>query len=170
MGADDSLFKEESIYAEEVTTAQANLDKLKAGDADGADIRQAVSMCATRSGRAGGYEGFHLIRCSCTRTKGDKSRKTVPARSLSPQALLSRKIIAIIPITSDCRARADGQERIVADSQQMIPRTRKQLEEAFVGLQDLVAALAEDKAVAGSQEYGDAVAIVEQVEKAWANE
>lgn len=52
----------------------------------------------------------------------------------------------------------------------MIPRTRKQLEEALVGLQDLVAALGEDKAIAGSQEYADAVASVGRVEAAWAEE
>ncbi|CAK9784337.1 co-chaperone [Cutaneotrichosporon oleaginosum] len=92
------LHKEEGIYADEVTVAQANLEKLKASGADGADIRQA--------------------------------------------------------------------ERIVADSQQMIPRTRKQLEEALVALQDLIAALEEDKAVAGSQEYQEAVAAAEAVQAA----
>ncbi|BEI86426.1 hypothetical protein CcaverHIS002_0607130 [Cutaneotrichosporon cavernicola] len=91
------LHKEEGIYEDEVTAAQASVEKLKAAGADGADVRQA--------------------------------------------------------------------ERIVADSQQMIPRTRKQLEDALVALQDLVAALAEDKAVAGSQEYQDAVAAVEAASK-----
>ncbi|GMK57376.1 hypothetical protein CspeluHIS016_0402100 [Cutaneotrichosporon spelunceum] len=91
------LHKEEGIYADEVATAQANVDKLKAAGADGADVRQA--------------------------------------------------------------------ERIVADSQQMIPRTRKQLEEALVALQDLVAVLGDDKAIAGSLEYQDAVAAVKAASK-----
>jgi hypothetical protein len=47
----------------------------------------------------------------------------------------------------------------------MIPRTRKQLQDALVALQDLIAAVGEDKAVAGSQEYQEAVAAAEAVDK-----
>lgn len=47
----------------------------------------------------------------------------------------------------------------------MIPRTRKQLEEALVALQDLVAVLGDDKAIAGSLEYQDAVAAVKAASK-----
>lgn len=65
---------------------------------------------------------------------------------------------------------ADTQERIVADSQQMIPRTRKQLEEAHAGLQDLVDALKDDKAVSNSQEFQDAFSILQQVETACRDE
>ncbi|TXT13289.1 hypothetical protein VHUM_00656 [Vanrija humicola] len=96
------LFKEEQIYRDEVVAAAAQVDKLKAAGADGADIRNA--------------------------------------------------------------------ERVQKDSEQMIPRTRKQLEEGLVALQDLVSALQADADVSATQEYQDAAGIVQQVEAAWKGE
>jgi len=48
--ADSSLFKEEETYREEVVTAVAQLDKLRDEGADGADIRNAVSVIVVREG------------------------------------------------------------------------------------------------------------------------
>lgn len=56
------------------------------------------------------------------------------------------------------------------DSEQMIPRTRKQLEEAMVALEDLVNALHSEADVAATQEFKDAFSIVQQVETAWKGE
>lgn len=56
---------------------------------------------------------------------------------------------------------------MLKDSEQMIPRTRKQLEAGLVELQDLVEALHADAATAQSQEFKDAFSIVQQVEAAW---
>lgn len=49
----------------------------------------------------------------------------------------------------------------------MIPRVRKQLEEAHVALEDLVSALAGEEEIAASTEYKDAAALVAQVDEAW---
>lgn len=70
-------------------------------------------------------------------------------------------------LTCEHRDTSDSQERVVADSQQMIPRTRKQLQDGVVALQDLVDGLKDDAEVAASQEYRDAVAILQKVEADW---
>lgn len=49
----------------------------------------------------------------------------------------------------------------------MIPRTRKQLEDGVLTLQDLVDGLKDEAEVAASQEYKDATVILQQVETAW---
>lgn len=42
--ADDSLYKEEQTYRVESAEAKQNVEKLKKANADGADIRNAVSQ------------------------------------------------------------------------------------------------------------------------------
>ncbi|KAL7423201.1 hypothetical protein Q5752_002501 [Cryptotrichosporon argae] len=58
-------------------------------------------------------------------------------------------------------------ERVVADSEQMVPRTRRALEEAVVVLDDLLDGLKPDADVAASAEYTDAFSLVQQVQAAW---
>jgi hypothetical protein len=50
----------------------------------------------------------------------------------------------------------------------MIPRTRKQLEETLLALQDLLDGLKGEEAVVETAEYKDAAAAVQKVEEAWA--
>ncbi|KAK6908341.1 co-chaperone [Kwoniella mangroviensis CBS 10435] len=92
------LHKEESIYTQEVVDQKKVIEKLKANDADGADIRAA--------------------------------------------------------------------ERVLRDSEMMIPRTKSQLEEAVQALDDLVNALQSEDAISSSAEYKDAVEQLKQVQAA----
>ncbi|ORY31442.1 tubulin binding cofactor A [Naematelia encephala] len=57
-------------------------------------------------------------------------------------------------------------ERVVKDTEQMVPRTRKSLQEALQALEDLVAGLASEAEVTGSKEYETAVAVVNEVQAA----
>ncbi|ODN77578.1 hypothetical protein L202_04746 [Cryptococcus amylolentus CBS 6039] len=96
------LHKEESSYEKEVVDQKAVVAKLKADEADGADIRAA--------------------------------------------------------------------ERVLRDSEMMVPHTRRSLEEAFNALSDLVNALGEDGSVSATQEFRDAFSILQQVEVDWKSE
>ncbi|WVQ65933.1 uncharacterized protein L199_004111 [Kwoniella botswanensis] len=57
-------------------------------------------------------------------------------------------------------------ERVLRDSEMMIPRTKSQLEEAVQALDDLVTALQSEDSINGSVEYKDAVEQLKQVQAA----
>ncbi|WWC70616.1 uncharacterized protein I206_104567 [Kwoniella pini CBS 10737] len=57
-------------------------------------------------------------------------------------------------------------ERVLRDSEMMVPRTRKQLEEAVQSLDDLVTALQGEESISSSQEYKNAAAQLKEVENA----
>ncbi|WRT67639.1 uncharacterized protein IL334_004611 [Kwoniella shivajii] len=61
-------------------------------------------------------------------------------------------------------------ERVLRDSEMMVPRTRKQLEEAFQTLEDLVNALRPEESISSSPEWQDAFSQLQQVETAWKSE
>ncbi|WWC62409.1 uncharacterized protein I303_105005 [Kwoniella dejecticola CBS 10117] len=58
-------------------------------------------------------------------------------------------------------------ERVLKDSEMMVPRTRGQLEEAVQSLDDLVTALEGEESISSSQEYKDAAAQLKEIEAAW---
>ncbi|KAK8858456.1 hypothetical protein IAR55_002683 [Kwoniella newhampshirensis] len=58
-------------------------------------------------------------------------------------------------------------ERVLKDSEMMVPRTRKQLEQAFQELEDLVNALHSEEALASTSEFQDAFSQLQQVEADW---
>ncbi|UOH80930.1 hypothetical protein LQV05_003591 [Cryptococcus neoformans] len=51
-------------------------------------------------------------------------------------------------------------ERVLKDSEMMVPRTRRSLEEAFQALEDLVNALGSDESIAGTQEFREAFILI----------
>ncbi|WWD04712.1 hypothetical protein V865_002783 [Kwoniella europaea PYCC6329] len=57
-------------------------------------------------------------------------------------------------------------ERVLRDSEMMIPRTKSQLEEAVQALDDLVNALQSEEAISSSAEYKAAVEQLKQVRAA----
>ncbi|WVW84503.1 hypothetical protein I302_106537 [Kwoniella bestiolae CBS 10118] len=93
------LHKEESVYMQEVVDQKKVVEKLKADDAEGADIRAA--------------------------------------------------------------------ERVLRDSEMMVPRTRGQLEEAVQALDDLVSALKAEESINTTTEYKDAADQLKTIEAAW---
>ncbi|WOO77698.1 Tubulin-folding cofactor A [Vanrija pseudolonga] len=105
-----------------------------------------------------------------------KIKTGVVKRLFKEEALYREEVVAAAAQVDRLKdSGADGAdvrnaERVRKDSEQMIPRTRKQLEEGLVALQDLVGALHSDAAVAASQEYKDAFSVVQQVEAAWKGE
>lgn len=69
--SDNSLFKEEGIYREEVTTAKANLDKLRDSGADDADVRQAVSASTWCAVVGASAWGSAILCCHRARMAAD---------------------------------------------------------------------------------------------------
>ncbi|KAI9631879.1 co-chaperone [Dioszegia hungarica] len=57
-------------------------------------------------------------------------------------------------------------ERVVKDSEQMIPRTKKSLDEAVVALEDLVDGMSSDETITATQEYKDAAEQLKVVKQA----
>ncbi|WVQ86706.1 hypothetical protein I312_100437 [Cryptococcus bacillisporus CA1280] len=58
-------------------------------------------------------------------------------------------------------------ERVLKDSEMMVPRTRRSLEEAFQALEDLVNAVGTEESVASTQEFREAFSQLQQVEVDW---
>ncbi|ADV21790.1 co-chaperone [Cryptococcus gattii Ru294] len=57
-------------------------------------------------------------------------------------------------------------ERVLKDSEMMVPRTRRSLEEAFQALEDLNA-VGTEESVASTQEFREAFSQLQQVEVDW---
>ncbi|WVQ80547.1 hypothetical protein IAT38_002652 [Cryptococcus sp. DSM 104549] len=58
-------------------------------------------------------------------------------------------------------------ERVLKDSEMMVPKTRQALQDAYQALEDLVGALASEEAVANTDEYRQASSQLQEVEAAW---
>ncbi|CAD6570252.1 MAG: hypothetical protein TREMPRED_005704 [Tremellales sp. Tagirdzhanova-0007] len=58
-------------------------------------------------------------------------------------------------------------ERVLKDSEMMVPNTRRSLEKAMQALEDLVDGLHSEPEVVESQQYKDAFSQMQQVETAW---
>ncbi|WWC88815.1 uncharacterized protein L201_003728 [Kwoniella dendrophila CBS 6074] len=58
-------------------------------------------------------------------------------------------------------------ERVLKDSEMMVPRTRKQLEEAVQSLDDLINALQAEESISSTAELKDASDQLKHIESAW---
>ncbi|GFZ45355.1 hypothetical protein JCM24511_03081 [Saitozyma sp. JCM 24511] len=78
-----------------------------------------------------------------------------------------RKVLAKLKDEDADGADIRNAERVLKDSEQMIPRTRKSLEDAVLALQDLVDALAAEPSLSETPEYTAAKSQLEEVDAAW---
>ncbi|WVQ96793.1 hypothetical protein IAU59_003900 [Kwoniella sp. CBS 9459] len=102
-----------------------------------------------------------------------KIKTGVVKRLFKEESTYKQEVVDQIKVVEKLKADgADGAdiraaERVLRDSEMMVPRTRNQLEEAYQALEDLVEALKPETAIAETQEFTNAFSQLQQVETAW---
>ncbi|ORX40232.1 putative Co-chaperone [Kockovaella imperatae] len=97
---------------------------------------------------------------------GVVSRLFKEEQTYRTEAADQEKVLAKLRDSGADGADIRNAERVLKDSEQMIPRTQKSLQEARDGLKDLVDALGTEDSINATDEYKAAVAILDKVGQA----